>query len=177
VTGSRVFTDKRRQAVRRQWAENRYVWLATGVLFGLVLAFYWPHEQAQADTVDRANKIVMVTVNTQPGSADAVFVLDIVTGRLVGAAYNTQTGGFNQSYFANLAADFQVRENAEYAIVPGNVSLPQRGGPPPANGGLYVAELNSGVVIMYGFPFITAPGSQPTLPLQKIAAFPFRQVQ
>lgn len=163
--------------MRIQWAENRYVWLAAGVLFGLVLAFYWPHEQAQANTVDRANKIVMVTVDTQPGSADAVFVLDLVTGRLVGSAYNTQTGGFNQAYYANLAADFQVRENAEYAIVSGTVALPQRGGPPPANGGLYVSELNSGMVIMYGFPYILTPGAQPPLPLQKIAYFPFRQVQ
>ena len=163
--------------MRAKWSQNRYVWLAAGILFGLVLAFYWPHELAQADTVDRSSKIAMLTVSTQPGNADAVFVLDFVTGRLVGAAYNTQSGGFNQSYARNLAADFNVDENAEYAIVPGNVSIPQRGGPPPADGGIYVAELNTGVVIMYGFPYITSPGAQPTLPLQKIAAFPFRQVQ
>ena len=163
--------------MRTQWSENRYVWLATGVLFGLVIAFYWPHEQAQAGTVDRSSKIALVTAITQEGNADAVFVLDFVTGRLVGAAYNTQTGGFNQSYARNLAADFQVGENAEYAIVPGNVALQQRGGPPPANGGLYVAELNSGVVIMYGYPYITSPGTQRTQQLVKIAAFPFRQVR
>ncbi len=164
--------------MRKHWSENRYVLLGTGVLLGLVLAFYWPHEEAQAATVDRSSKIAMVTCYTQTGSSDAVFVLDFVTGRLVGAAYNTQSGGFNQTYGRNLAADFGVDENAEYAIVPGRVSLPQRGGSaPPAEGGLYVAELNSGMVIMYGYPFITSPRPQQTQQLVKIDAFPFRQVQ
>ena len=157
-----------------QWSENRYVWLTAGVLFGLVLAFYWPHEQAQAATVDRSSKIAMVTCYTTAGNSDAVFVLDFVTGRIVGAAYNTQSGTFNQTYTRNLALDFGVAEG-EYAIVPGEVSLSQRAGATPARGGLYVAELNTGVVIMYGYPFITSSGNQPTQQLVKIAAFPFRQ--
>jgi hypothetical protein len=142
-----------------------------------VLSFYWPHEQAQAQAVDRSEKVAMLTVNTQAGESDAVFLLDFVTGRLVGAAYTNQTNSFNQTYIANLAADFQVGENAEYTIVSGRVSLPQTGGAPPASGAIYVAELNSGKVIMYGFPYVNVRGNQPTRPLMKIAGFPFRQVQ
>lgn len=163
--------------MRTRWSENRYVWLGAGVLLGLVLSFYWPHEEAQAVTVDRSDKLAMLTVNTQAGESDAVFILDFVTGRLVGAAYNTQSARFNQTYIANLAADFGVGENAEYTIVSGWVSLPQTGGAPPANGGIYVAELNSGKVILYGYPYVNARTVQPTRPLVPIAGFPFREVQ
>ena len=70
--------------MRTYWSENRSVWLGSGALLGLVASFYWPHEQARAETVDRSDKIAMLTVNTQAGESDAVFLLDFVTGRLIG---------------------------------------------------------------------------------------------
>lgn len=35
-------------AVRRNFTEHRIVWLVTGMVFGLALAYYWPHEPAHA---------------------------------------------------------------------------------------------------------------------------------
>jgi len=156
--------------------EKQIIWLAMALLAGFVVPNYWPHEHAHAETLDRSSKIAMLTVNTQAGESDAVFVLDFVTGRLVGTAYNAQSGGFNQTYYANLAEDFQVGENAQYAIVTGWASIPRAGGgPQPANGCIYVAELNSGKVVMYGIPFVNARGNQPTRPLMRLGWFPFRE--
>lgn len=157
--------------------DGRAAWLAAGVIFGLGLAIYWPHEEAQATAVDRSNKIVMTSVSTGDSTSDAVFVLDLVTGRLIGAGYTTQAGGFTQTWARNLAADFKVGENAEYVMVPGRFVIQQQGGGDiPANGGVYVAELNTGVVHMYGFPYQESR-PQPTKPLVLIARFPFRAVQ
>ena len=146
-------------------SEIRRIWLGAGVLLGMVLSFYWPHEQALAETVDRSDKIALLTVNTQMGEADAVFVLDFVTGRLIGKAFNSQSG-FNQTYVANLAAHFGVGADAEYTIV--------SGGLPAGNGAIYVAELNSGKVLMYVFPFTSARGQQPPIELTPGARFGFR---
>jgi hypothetical protein len=164
--------------VKTRLFEKRGTWLAVGVLLGLAVATYWPAEEARAHAVDRTNKIALVSAETTPGNSDAVFILDFVTGRLIGAAYNTQIGTFNQRYGRNVAADFKVGENAQYAIVPANVSIPQRGGgPTPALGGLYVAELTTGKVALYGYGFNETPSRQPPQELVLVDGFPFREVQ
>lgn len=157
--------------------DSRFAWLTAGAVFGAVVTMYWPHEQAEANAVDRSAKVALVTCATNIGAGDAVFVLDFVTGRLVGAAYNTQTGGFNQTYVRNLAQDFNVQQNAQYAIVPGDVQIAQLGGATPAQGGIFVAELNSGKVILYGFAYNSMAGRVPTQQLIPLDGFSFRQVQ
>lgn len=163
--------------MKARWYDGRAAWLVAGVVFGLGLSIYWPHEEAQATAVDRSNKIVLASVNTGDSTSDAVFVLDLVTGRLIGAGYTTQLGGFTQTWARNLAADFKVGDNAEYVMVPGRFVIQQQGGGAiPANGGVYVAELNTGVVNMYGFPYQESV-PQPLKPLVLIDQFPFRTVQ
>lgn len=158
--------------------EKRGAWLVAGMLLGLAVATYWPAEEVRAHAVDRTNKIALVSAETTSGNSEAVFILDFVTGRLVGAAYNTQIGTFNQRYARNVAGDFEVQENAQYAIVPATVSIPQRGGgPTPALGGLYVAELTTGKVALYGYGFNETPSAQPVMPLVLVDGFKFREVQ
>ena len=158
--------------------DKRGVWLVAGVLFGLAVATYWPAEHARAEAVDRTSKIALVSAQTTIGNSDAVFLLDFVTGRLIGAAYNTQAGTFNQRYIRNIAADFNVTENAQYAIVPATVSIPQTGaGGSPALGGLYVAELTTGKIALYGFAYNEIGGQQGVMPMVLVDGFEFRAVQ
>lgn len=157
--------------------DSRFGWLTAGAVFGALVTMYWPHEQAQAEAVDRSAKVALATCRTNLGASDAVFVLDFVTGRLVGAAYNTQSGGFNQTYERNLAQDFNVQQNAQYAIVPGNVEIAQRGSATPAGGGIFVAELNSGKVILYGFAYNSSAGPIPRQQLIPLDGFSYRPVQ
>ena len=64
---------------------NRFALLACGLVMGLGISFYWPHEPLKADA-SSLDKFSLCTAPTNVNQSDAVFVLDSVTGRLVGAA-------------------------------------------------------------------------------------------
>lgn len=166
--------------VKKQNGERRFLWLAVGVVCGMCVSYFWPHEPAFAVATDRdTDRFAISTVPTRAGNAEAVFVLDFLTGRLQGAVLNSRTGKFTHAYFRNLAADFGVDPTAKphYVIIPGTVSLPAQGRVQFAEGGLYVAEMSSGVVACYAFSFIfnNAPGPpQQLIPIDK---FQFRAAQ
>ncbi|MCA8995492.1 MAG: hypothetical protein KDA80_00830, partial [Planctomycetaceae bacterium] len=120
-------------------------------------------------------KFAMCTANTILPNGEAIFVLDMVTGRLIGAGYNTQTGGFTNTYARNLAADFRVVDNAQYVMVSGTSNIRSSGGGlPPATGVIYVGELNSGLVNMYAYAYGSGNRTFQN-ELQLIASFPWRQ--
>jgi hypothetical protein len=165
--------------MRERWSETRAAWFISGIAIGLAVALYWPHEPAMAEVVDRSEKFAMCTVQTQPGSSDAVFVLDFLTGRLVGGAYQSQTRSF-QAYARNIAGDFQIDAGtpAQYSIAPAFIEVRAggtAGGGTPANGALYVGEMNSGRVILYGFMYRAAGRPGPPIELTPIGQFPFRE--
>ncbi|MGD9853871.1 MAG: hypothetical protein AB7U20_02880 [Planctomycetaceae bacterium] len=165
--------------MRERVTESRMAWLVGGVLIGLATALYWPSEPAYAIGVSRAEKFAMCAVPTQIGTSEAMFVLDFTTGRLVGAAYNSQANGFVQIYGREVAADFgiQAGASAEYIMVPADTEFRAGGGAAsPARGAIYVGEVNSGRVIMYGFAYQSAPRGGGIQPVQKIAEFRFRDL-
>ena len=151
---------------------NRFAWLACGLVLGLGISFYWPHEPLKANATS-LDKFSLCTAPTLLNQSDAVFVLDSVTGRLVGAAHNTQTGTFTQVWTRSVAADFGVVENAQYVMTSGFLRTQGAAGGTPAQSGVYVAELTSGKVALYGFVLNnrnqTAAGV-----LMPIDSFPFR---
>ncbi len=167
--------------MRERVRDQRLAWMAGGVIVGLSIALYWPAEPAYAIAVDRAERFAMCAVPTQAGTSEALFVLDFVTGRLVGAAYNSQHGGFTEFYIREIAGDFNVQAgtDAEYIIVPALTEFRAVAGAgtrgSPATGGIYIGELNSGQVILYGYTYRSAPRPGPPEPLAKVAAFPFRE--
>ena len=155
-------------------SDRKTFWLAVGTVLGMVIAYYCPQEPAYAGSASAAEKFSMCTVPVNVNASEAVFVLDNVTGRLIGALHSLQASGFNQTYQRNLAADFQVTENAQYLMVSGSIQVAGAGATPPAQGAIYVGELTSGIVNMYGFT--NAPGGRLQAPkeLIPIASFPFR---
>lgn len=160
--------------MKEKLTERKTFWLTAGTILGMMIAYYCPQEPAYADSAATGEKFSMCTVPTLAGQSEAVFVLDHLTGRLLGAAHSSQSGTFTQTYARNLAADFRVVDNAQYVMVPGRVDIRASGGAVPANGCVYVGELNSGLVNMYGFKY--SPGGR-QLPLQElipIASFPWR---
>ncbi|MGE5192415.1 MAG: hypothetical protein ACM3U2_07915, partial [Deltaproteobacteria bacterium] len=100
--------------MRNVMAANRVAWLACGLVAGLAIAYFWPHEPAYATTADRDTQFSMVTCQVGVNAAgiqdamDAVFILDFLTGQLKGAAINRQVGKFASFYFRDLAKDFDV---------------------------------------------------------------------
>ena len=155
--------------------ERNGLWLVIGMIIGSAVTYYWPAEPAYAETAVVGDKFAMCTANTLAGNSEAIFVLDMVTGRLMGAAYNTQTGTFTQSYLRNLAADFNVVENAQYVMISGSANLRSTGGGPPASGVVYVGELTSGMVHMYGFVYAQSPRVTPPREMVMIGRFQWRQ--
>ncbi len=167
--------------MRERLRDQRLAWMSGGVIVGLAIALYWPAEPAYAIAVDRAERFAMCAVPTQTGTSEALFVLDFVTGRLVGAAFNSQAGGFTEVYIREIAGDFKVQAgtDAEYIIVPALTEFRAVAGAgtrgSPATGGIYIGELNSGKVILYGYTYRSAPRIGPPEPVHLVAEFPFRE--
>jgi hypothetical protein len=158
-----------------------------GIVAGLGVAAFWPHEPIRAAATDRDtkdSKFVLTTVSVKDvtiagvrDSLEGVFVLDILTGKLQGAVLNGKFGKFTNFYAKDVAADFQLdpQQEARYAIVSGNSQLAGGRGETPATGVIYVGELNTGKVIAYGFTFREVNRPVPALPLVVLDQFQFRE--
>ena len=147
--------------MRNTMTKERALWVTVGLTFGLLFAYFCPHQPTYATTADRDSQFMMVTVpvgNRAVGiddPIDGVFILDFLTGQLKGAVMNRQLGKFNAFYVRNLAQDFGVKgeEDPHYCIVTGYAQMPSAGGATFASGMLYVGELTSGKVAAYTFPW------------------------
>jgi hypothetical protein len=159
--------------VQSRLLENRFVLLACGLVMGLGISFYWPHEPLKADSTS-LDKFSLCTTSSLPGQSDAVFVLDSVTGRLVGGVHNVQTGTFSQAWARSVATDFGVLENAQYLMASGFLRTQGTSGGTPAQSGIYVAELTSGKVWLYGF-LLNNRNQVSASELVPIANFSFRE--
>jgi hypothetical protein len=159
--------------VSRNWSERKVAWLIAGVGLGVALATYWPHENEAlaSQTAVSGEKFAMCTVETNVGDTDAVFILDFATGRLVGGIYNRQNNTFSQPMFRNIAQDFNAQEKATYIMATGFVGATSRGAQ-PASGGVYVAELTSGQLVLYGF--VSARGNNAAQQLTPMGNFAWR---
>lgn len=162
---------------------NRYLWLMAGVVFGLAVSWFWPQEPIHASSSDRDEKFAMLTVPVKDvqfagvrDHLEGVFVLDFLTGQLKGAVLG-KVGRFTHFYMRNIAADFQVNPSVtqHYAIVQGNAQLPSTGRSTMATGVIYIAELNSGQVVAYGFVFNDTNRAVGPIIMRRLDNFAFRE--
>lgn len=166
---------------------NRLPWLIAGLGLGLCVSWMWPHEPMHAATVDRDEKFAMITVPVKDvqfagvkDSLDGIFVLDFLTGQLRGAVLDPRSGQFSTAYLRSVASDFQVDPNAtaRYAVTTGVANLPNQGRVQMSSGVIYVGELNSGMVMAYGFPYSDNQRSATPIPMIPLnQGFVFRAAQ
>jgi len=155
--------------------QNRTVWVIVGMIAGLCFANIWPHEPALADSTDRSKNFAILTVPVGVlEAAEGVFILDFLTGRLTGAILNTRNGLFTHKYLRNVAQDFRVKD-PNYAIVSRQAILPNQGRIRMAGGVIYIAEMTSGKIICYGFPYSSSNKPGPIMPLRVISQMSFRE--
>lgn len=156
--------------------ESRLLWLTVGLLAGLSISYFWPHEPVAAASNDRNDKFGIMTTPVAI-DAEGVFVLDYLTGRMTGAVLNTKAGSFGVMYFRSVAQDFNVDPKAKpyYAFVGGTAGLASRGGVTPGRSVIYVGEMTSGKVVAYGMNYKIVPGrvAQPQ-PFQPLDVLSFR---
>lgn len=148
---------------------------AAGALTVGAVAFFLSPQPAQAPVASGNDKFTMITVNLQEGvNLEGVFVLNHLTGVLVGGVINEQTSKFAYRYVHNVAADFKTTsKSAKYAIVTGQFNLRASGGVAPAPSVIYVGELSTGAVIAYALPRPTNQPSGTTMPLAVLDYFSF----
>ena len=170
--------------MQKQNTNNRMVWLVIGVLAGLCISYFWPHEPVSAATSDRDTNFGLITVPVRDvtiagvrDTMEGVFVIDYLTGRLQGAVINPRIGKFTSAYFRNLAADFKVdpQANPHYTLATGTIQLAARGQATWANAILYVGELNSGMIHAYAFSYTDNRVKGAPVPLVLMDGFRFRQ--
>jgi hypothetical protein len=133
----------------------------------------------QAVATDRDDRFAITTCDTGLGGPESVFVLDFLTGRIVGATLNQQTGQFTNFYMRSVAADFGVdgANKPKFTIVSGRADLNSRGGATSGAGVLYIGELNSGKVLVYRFSFRQSTRPLPPQQLEMLPTFlSFREV-
>lgn len=163
--------------------ERRLLWLVCGVICGVGLAYFWPHEHALANATDRDAKFAICTVAVGPGLPDAVFVLDFSTNKLIGGMLNSQSGTFTNAWYADVAQDFKpaAKGAAKYTMIPGsgflNANAQPGGGGTMATGVLYIGELSTGRVGCYAFHYRNQMAASEPTPLEQISYFQFRQGQ
>lgn len=157
---------------------SKMPWLVVGLCLGLALSSFWPTEQVQARGTDRNDKFAITTATTGFQNPDTIFVLDFLTGRLVGALLNQQTATFTNFYFRSIAADFGLDPTAkpQFVIISGDGNLTTRGGPQTSTGVVYIGELTTGKVVVYRYPFRISTKPMPPLTLEPFAFFSFRDV-
>lgn len=155
---------------------SRFFWLGVGLIGGLCTAYFWPHEPAYALATDRSAKYALVT-SPAGSQMEGVFLLDFLTGNLQGRVLNIRNATFTRSYFRNIAADFELDPKTEpqWAIVSGTGQLSATRGVTWATGVIYVAELTTGKVIAYAYPFTETQVVQEPVPLEPVAFFPWRE--
>jgi hypothetical protein len=164
--------------MRGKLTDARVVWLAIGLISGLLISYFWPHEPVYAATADRNSQFAMATVGVNLiDPIEGVFVVDFLTGSLRGAVLNRQAGRFTAFYYRDLAKDFNVDPQSEphYAFVSGQAQLAGRGGVTFSSGVLYVGELSSGKIACYAFPWKETPVPSGVTPLLPIDVFQFRE--
>jgi hypothetical protein len=153
--------------------DSRGLWLGLGLVAGLVVAQLWPSEPALATATDRSDQFaVCVGPSNISQPSDALYTLDFLTGDLKGAAINPSNAKFTQFFYRNIMADFGLDPTvkAKWTIVAGNTTLNSGGGGTAAPTVLYVSELNSGLVVAYGYATQESQvplGVKPFLPLDR----------
>lgn len=156
---------------------KRLSWITAGMVAGMCLSYFWPHEPAYAITNDRDQFFAVFTCPISFGqTAQGVFVLDFQTSQLRGGIMNNKLGKFTNFFTRNLATDFQIDPAAapHYAIVAGEANLPSVQGVTTATGVIYVAELTSGKLLAYAFPYRET--ARPTdFNIEPIDAFTWRE--
>ncbi len=161
---------------------NRLVWLAMGLLAGLLFGGLLPDTPLHAVATDRIDTFAMAT-GPVSDDVEAVFFLDFLTGDLRAVVLGRQGNGFTAFYqYNNVFNDLGIvpGKNPRFLMVTGVADLRRGGGAmQPSRAIVYVAEVTSGKVGAYAIPWSAQSYAQNrTVQAQLIplAVTPFRPV-
>lgn len=134
---------------------NRVLWLGAGLVMGLAISGVLPHSPAHATASSQLDNLVIST-GAVDGDGEAVFILDALSGDLMGWVINPNNGAFTAVYKYNVLRDLGVdpSKSPKYVMVTGTQNFRRgAGGVQMANSVIYVAELTTGKMLALGFPW------------------------
>ena len=139
-----------------KFKQNHFVWLAIGLVVGLVVGSFCPHAPLHATATDRVDNFAIATGAVDEG-VEAIYFLDFLTGDLRAAVLSKQRPPqFNSFFHRNIAADLEIDpgKNPRFLMVTGLVNI-RRGASrmSPSSAVVYVAEITSGQVAAYAIPW------------------------
>jgi hypothetical protein len=138
-----------------RWKRSRLIWVALGLLGGLLIGGVLPHSPLHAVATDRADTFAICTAPVDE-DVEAIYFLDFLTGELKAAVLSPQLGKFAALYQTNLiqAMGIDATKNPRYLLVSGIANL-RRGTARPrfSQGLVYVAEVNSGRIAVFAIPW------------------------
>lgn len=129
--------------------------MGLGLLAGLLLAGALPHSPANASASSQLDNLVISTGSVD-GDGEAVFILDALSGDVMGWVLNPNSGNFTAVYKYNVVRDLGIdpTKAPKYVMVTGNQQFRRgAGGVQLAGCVLYIAELTTGKMVALGFPW------------------------
>jgi len=164
----------------RNFKRNPMVWLAFGLLIGLLIGGALPDTPLHAVSTDRIDTFAMAT-GPVDDDIEAVFFLDFLTGDLRAVVLGRQGNGFTAFYEYNAVfTDLGINPNKKpkFLMVTGVANLRRGGGAvQPSRAVVYVAEVTSGKMAAYAIPWspqMYATGRVVRQALIPLAVTPFR---
>lgn len=147
-------------SVMLRWISGQKVlWVASGLIVGLVLGATLPHSPVHATATSQQEQILIAT-GPVDSDGEAVFVLNGQEGILY-AWVICPGAGFN-AYQHAVGADFGAPANAKYVMVTGAQNFkPRAGGATFANCVVFVGELTTGKLVSYTLPWNIAQRTRP----------------
>lgn len=140
--------------------------LVTGCLCGVLLSVWMPPEEVDATATDRAADYLIATGYVDDG-LEAVYYLDHLTGRLSAGVISRQQPDFQALYETNVkidlasvlkaqtGSDMAMPAKPEFLMVTGENDMRRLAGNrwQASRSALYVAEVNTGMVLVYLIPW------------------------
>ena len=134
---------------------SRMLWLAIGLIGGLILGGVWPESPLHAVATDRYDTFAMAT-GPLDEEVEAVYFLDFLTGDLTAVVLGRAGNEFTAFYHANVLNDLGIdpSKNPHFMLVTGMHNL-RRGAArmQPSASLVYVAEITTGKVAAYATPW------------------------
>lgn len=134
---------------------SRPVWMAGGILLGLVLGGVWPDTPSYAVSTDRHGDYAIATGYIDE-DVEAVYFLDFLTGNLQAAVLSPIDGQFSARYERNVIADLEIASEKQprYVMVTGYANQRKRAQGRLSQNVLYVADASTGKIAAYAIPFL-----------------------
>jgi hypothetical protein len=136
------------------FAGSRFVWLALGLMAGLLASGLMPYAPLHA-VGNATGDTFAIATGPMDEEVEAIFFLDFLTGDLRAAALNPRLGRFNAFFQFNVlqAMQIDVSKNPKFSMITGMLGIRRGASAGWGQSVVYVAESTTGRVGAFATPW------------------------